>query len=77
MIRHELKSSPEIYELVSKTVSIAKEWKHMEFFDSKDKRLEILDEDIFENFYLDLLGVLAQRKMAQYTEIVRFSPGSY
>lgn len=70
LIRHELKSSPEIYELVNKTVSIAEEWKRMEFFDSKNKRLEILDEDIFENFYLDLLGVLTQRKMAQYTEIV-------
>lgn len=70
LIRNELRNSPEIYELVQKTVSLAKQWKKMEFFDSKNQRLEVLDEDIFEDFYLDLLGVLAQRKMAQYTEIV-------
>lgn len=70
LIRHELRSSPEIFELISKTVSLAEEWKHMKFFDSKNKRLEALDENIFEDFYLDLVGVLAQRKMAQYTEIV-------
>lgn len=75
LIRKELRESPEIMELVNKAVEAAKEWQLGDYFESKNKRLAILDENIFEDFYIDVAGCLAQFGHAKYTQIVGMVSG--
>ena len=75
LIRKELKESPDIMELVNKAVKKAKEWQMGDYFESKNRRLAILDSDIFEDFYIDVAGSLAQFGVAKYTQIVGMVSG--
>ena len=75
LIRKELKESPDIMELVNKAVEKAKEWQMGDYFESKNRRLAILDSDIFEDFYIDVAGSLAQFGVAKYTQIVGMVSG--
>ncbi len=75
LIRKELSESPEIMELVQKAVDAALEWQKGDYFESKNKRLAVLDSNMFQDFYLDVAGCLAQHGHAKYTQIVGMVSG--
>lgn len=75
LIRNELRSSPEIMELVNAAVSKALEWVKGDYFESKNKRLALLDTNILEDFYIDVAGSLAQFGKAKYTQVVGMVSG--
>jgi hypothetical protein len=75
LIRNEIRACTEIMEVVDKAVVAANEWKSGDYFESKNKRLAILDSSMFEDFYVDVAGCLAQFGHAKYTQIVGMVSG--
>lgn len=75
LIRNEIRTSPEVMELISAAVDKALEWVEGDYFESKNKRLALLDTNILEDFYIDVAGSLAQFGKAKYTKIVGMVSG--
>lgn len=75
LIRSELKDCPEIMQLIASTISAVREWASKDYFESKNKRISLIDFDILEDFYLDLAGSVAMFQRAKYTQVVGMVSG--
>lgn len=70
LIRNELRSCPEIMQLVDSTISAVHEWASKDYFESKNKRIALIDFSVLEDFYIDLAGAVARAQRAKYTQVV-------
>lgn len=70
LIRKELMESPQIMEMVERTVVATREWLEGDYFESKNNRLLLVDRDGLEDFFLDVAGSMAQHQQVKYTMLV-------
>ena len=75
LIRKELLECSDLMELVYASVKAAIEWQQGDYFESKNQRLAELDSEIFTDFFLSVVGSLAQYGHAKYTQIVGMVSG--